>query len=348
MENLEATRQLSASDKTIVTPAVGGQATLLGVPVKCPICQTDNSPTEKYCGECGFLLSSTPAETAPPEAENQPRLVSTSGWGDFFLKQGENSVGRESADVLLGEQTVSRRHALIILDADKCFVEDLSSTNGTFVAGVQVREGQKVEAVDGAELKFGSVALTLSLPSPAAEPSAPEVAAEEPALETAELEGAPSSTAVEPVTGMSGSSEEEAPESTEEAVQSEEKAAEPAEEVAAGSDEPSAAFEPLPTHTDPVARLISVDFPPTVFGIKEGINTVGRRAGNDIIVSDDPYVSGSHAQIVVDELGMWLIDSGSTNGTVLNGAAIKPNTRMALSGDDEVTFGQTAFKFLAP
>ena len=95
----------------------------------------------------------------------------------------------------------------------------------------------------------------------------------------------------------------------------------------------------------PVARLLSKADPSKEFAVASGSNTIGRREGNDIALSEDSYVSGSHAELIADERGFWLVDVGSTNGTMLNGSRIEPNTRMALNDGDEITIGQTAFEF---
>jgi pSer/pThr/pTyr-binding forkhead associated (FHA) protein len=48
---------------------------------------------------------------------------------------GERTIGREGCDVLLPDPEVSRRHARILVVDDVLAVEDLGSTNGTFVNG---------------------------------------------------------------------------------------------------------------------------------------------------------------------------------------------------------------------
>jgi len=97
----------------------------------------------------------------------------------------------------------------------------------------------------------------------------------------------------------------------------------------------------------PVARLVSAD-PGREFAVMPGSNTIGRRAGNSIVLSDDPYVSGSHAEIIADEGGFWLVDVGSTNGTILNGSSITPNERVAVNLGDEIVVGQSTFRLEAP
>ena len=301
------------SDKTMVTPAAGGEATILGATITCPVCGTENAPSEKYCGDCGFLLTSTPGEAAPViETCEQPRLIDSIGGREHFLHEGENSVGRESADVLITDTTVSRRHAVIILEAGKCFVEDKGSTNGTYLEGKQIQPNERIELTDGDKLKFGSAVLTLNLPviMPVEEKAEEELSAEAPVEEI----------------------------SADEAVPETEEAAPEAVEV------PEAEEAPAPM-SSAVARFVSADDPSKEYPVVFGVNTIGRRAENDIEVSGDSYVSGSHAELTADERGFWLMDIGSTNGTTLSGSRIAPNTKMAIGDGDEITFGQTALKF---
>jgi len=305
-------------ERTVAVSANGAEATLLGTTVTCPVCGTENAPNEKYCGECGFLLSSTPGEAAPVvEASEQARLVDVSGQREYPLHEGENTVGREATDILLGDPSVSRRHALIILDAGKCSIEDVGSTNGTYVGGKQIQAGERVELADGVELKFGSAVVLLKMPPApeAAEPSEAGEAVEAPAEEIAVEE-----------------------------VESE------AEEVAevAGVPETEEPEEAVTPEVAPVARLVSTTDPSREFAVVSGSNTIGRGAGNDIVLSDDPYVSGSHAELIADERGFWLMDVGSTNGTTLNGSRIEANSRMALSDGDEIVFGQTTVRLEIP
>jgi hypothetical protein len=60
--------------------------------------------------------------------------------GEFLLKEGkEVVVGRSSElDIVLMEDMVSRRHAVLVQRGDKIHVEDRGSTNGTFVNGEKI------------------------------------------------------------------------------------------------------------------------------------------------------------------------------------------------------------------
>jgi hypothetical protein len=60
--------------------------------------------------------------------------------GEFVLREGKQIViGRSSdAEVVLMEDMVSRRHAILVIQGDKIHLEDRGSTNGTFVNGEKV------------------------------------------------------------------------------------------------------------------------------------------------------------------------------------------------------------------
>ena len=123
----------------------------------------------------GSCLDSAPVVVADmPKPESVGKLVSTDGALEFPLKRGENTMGREAADVLLSNNTVSRKHGLLLVEDAGVFIEDTGSTNGTFVDGVKLQPNQRVEIKDGSEVTIGSVVLKFI---------APEVAEPEPQAE---------------------------------------------------------------------------------------------------------------------------------------------------------------------
>lgn len=93
--------------------------------------------------------------------------------------------------------------------------------------------------------------------------------------------------------------------------------------------------QPTPSEAEPVAFLVGEGLR---LGLKAGSNTFGRRAGNDLRLSD-PYVSGSHGLIEIKDGEVWITDLGSTNGTFVNGERIDPNRRVRLTPDDLLKVG---------
>ncbi len=156
-----------------------GDATQQAITATCPVCKTPNSPGERWCMDCGFLLSSTPADVGElPDASTLPRLVAAfNGGREFALSPGENSVGRENSDVLLPDPQVSRQHARLLLEGNMLTVEDLGSTNGSHVAGRRLGGGEQAAAYDGDEVRFGGVTLRVVIPGGPVRPAEATLAA---------------------------------------------------------------------------------------------------------------------------------------------------------------------------
>lgn len=77
--------------------------------------------------------------------------------------------------------------------------------------------------------------------------------------------------------------------------------------------------------------------------LKKGMNVFGRKAENDVQISD-PYVSGKHGIIEIAEDGVFVTDTGSTNGTMLNDAKLSPNMRTAITPEDVIRLGAMEFQ----
>lgn len=95
-----------------------------------------------------------------------------------------------------------------------------------------------------------------------------------------------------------------------------------------------------------VATLQKIEGPSDDIPVYTGTMTIGRRAGNTVSLPKDPYISGRHATIVTDNTGTYLIDEGSTNGTVVNGQRLAPGERQLLLEGDEVQLGQSRYRFV--
>jgi pSer/pThr/pTyr-binding forkhead associated (FHA) protein len=246
------------------------------------------------------------------EAGFDYKLVNADGTREFLLKPGDNSVGRENADILLADNTVSRRHAKVVVADGSVAVEDAGSTNGTCVAGQRLAAGERIVLTDGCDISFGAAVLKYVAP--------------------------------EPVENVSAESEDDAP--AEDAV-ADEMAIEVTEQTQpvetdspASEDTEAVVEEPRPAE---VGKLVSKDGSHS-FALIEGVNTLGRRSGDNTIVISDPYCSGRHADITVKEGSIVLTDIGSTNGTVVNGVKLESNIPRELVQGDEIAFGQIVFK----
>jgi hypothetical protein len=81
------------------------------------------------------------------------------GAGSEHPVAGELVLGREhgSADLVIDDPGVSRRHARVITDRGGVIVEDLGSSNGTYVNGERITGA--VEVASGDELQVGATVL---------------------------------------------------------------------------------------------------------------------------------------------------------------------------------------------
>jgi pSer/pThr/pTyr-binding forkhead associated (FHA) protein len=111
------------------------------------------------------------AESKDPERlePNAPRvlagfLVSYEGnelGVSYPILQGQNLVGRKGAgsgaSIELEHGTASSRHAILLAAArpGRVKIEDIGSTNGTFVGELMLERGKKHELKDGDVVRFG-------------------------------------------------------------------------------------------------------------------------------------------------------------------------------------------------
>ncbi len=144
----------------------------------CPACGSEIEAGDAFCSTCGFALqavavpSAAPAPAAKPAAAGPRLIVSASGAEIPLPDKDEITVGREDPvsgifpDVDLtphgGEEGgVSRRHARLIRESGQYYVEDLDSTNFTFVNQQKLTPKARQQVGEGDEIRFGRVALEL-------------------------------------------------------------------------------------------------------------------------------------------------------------------------------------------
>ncbi|MDZ7359891.1 MAG: FHA domain-containing protein [candidate division KSB1 bacterium] len=94
---------------------------------------------------------STPQPVFLLEMRSQGRRLKT-----IRLKNGENFLGRSpQCEIAIDDPSISRRHAVLTINANKVFVKDLGSRNHTFV-GMQTAMAE-IEIQPGTPLRFGNV-----------------------------------------------------------------------------------------------------------------------------------------------------------------------------------------------
>lgn len=76
-------------------------------------------------------------------------------------------------------------------------------------------------------------------------------------------------------------------------------------------------------------------------------NIIGRKSDADVVLTD-PFVSGKHGIIEIEEDEIFYTDVGSTNGSFLNGAKMVPNEKIKIQPEDELKIGNQIFKIEQP
>ena len=98
------------------------------------------------------------------------RVVSGPNAGLTVDVDEEVVIGREDSDLAIDDEEMSRRHAVVRRHANRLQVEDLGSTNGTFVDGTRIAEPTLLGG--GAEIKVGTTVLVVEGVLPVSDPSA--------------------------------------------------------------------------------------------------------------------------------------------------------------------------------
>lgn len=137
----------------------------------CPSCGLENPVNETMCGRCMADISSVEPvndiDVSESKIINNPQLSSgatviekndslcfeaVDGSGKFYVESGA-VIGREAAgsEYLKKYQTVSRRHAQLKFNNSSWDIEDLNSTNGTWI------NERKIEANKANPIKSGDI-----------------------------------------------------------------------------------------------------------------------------------------------------------------------------------------------
>ena len=108
----------------------------------CKNCRRQVSRTDEVCGVCGAPLPGrAPLELVLGDGRRIPLV------GQLTLGRGSDNLIRIDGD------TVSRRHARIVVDGGFPALEDAGSTYGTFVDGQKI--AGRTALHDGAEIRLG-------------------------------------------------------------------------------------------------------------------------------------------------------------------------------------------------
>jgi ABC transport system ATP-binding/permease protein len=291
------------------------------------------------------------APPAPPDLEVRTRR------SVHQLTAGTTySIGRDpKADIVMTDSRVSWRHGELRVDGDSWIVEDLSSTNGTFLGQqrldrIEIREECVVRLGnpdDGPVLRC--VPQLAAAPPPAAPPADhPGTALSMPAAPAPSAPQAPEPAPRHDSESWWQPAQEPGPVSPPGGVAARPAAPAPPEPAAPrdyaprhGAGAPPGDFQPPAAAAQP-DLLPSVDRRPTArMPLPAKAMRIGRIPDNDLVLSD-LNVSRHHAELRKSPAGSYeIVDLGSHNGTFVNGQRV---TSQVLSEQDIVSIGSSTFR----
>ena len=115
----------------------------------CPTCQTKNSISNYLCDNC--LADLTMVEEYQPK-ERLVKLINKEYNISIILKDGD-ILGRDyiGKDKLKNLKTISRKHAQFFIYNGDWIIEDLDSTNGSYINGKKIK---RVKLKDGLKISI--------------------------------------------------------------------------------------------------------------------------------------------------------------------------------------------------
>ena len=155
----------------VLSPDVG-VAPPVAIPLTPPVVAMPLSPPAPACTTTTPIPVAVAPSAALP-AEAQPRLIVLRGLKrnvEYPLYEGHNFIGRaveKPVDIDLDDQEPpdrvwsSRQHALITFEGGQLIIEDLNSSNGTFVNRARIYPGQKRELAVNDVIQIGTVQMKL-------------------------------------------------------------------------------------------------------------------------------------------------------------------------------------------
>ena len=186
--------QPSGRAKSMVDAATASEPTVEDIQKPCPSCECVNVPGEAFCQNCGYPLASSPDQGSAPgqvvptfetgtlSTPSQPDQESTAQVsGKFVVEEtgrelpyppgaSQLTIGRADPDEGIfpdidltafgGEKGgVSRQHARLLKIGDHLLIEDLNSTNLTFLNRLRLHPGEQHLVMDGDKIRLGGVVL---------------------------------------------------------------------------------------------------------------------------------------------------------------------------------------------
>lgn len=268
------------------------------------------------------------------------RLIGRNEGKEILLYKLSTTVGRdEHADIpIFGDPDVAPKHAVITAVGQRHFIQDVGSTYGTFLNSSKITQRQPM--ADGDLLLIGKTKFMFR----------DKVTARQGSSQPASQVQIPTSShvcqfcgAVKDAQGNCdctvGAQSPQPPQDMGQTIQQ--------QAMTQPIQPPSGQQQTVPLSPTPTAgaKLVGMSGPYSghTFLIN-GQMEIGRESTKDIALPLDNAVSRNHATIALQGGACVLYDTGSTNGTHVNGAKI---TQQQLSTGDLVQIGSTKFRFEA-
>lgn len=148
----------------------------------CPVCSAAAMNGDAFCNDCGADLRTLSPTVAPPV--QTPSVMATPGEHvQIVIADGQNVVLSGKSNYLIGRADpmsgifpevdttrsdgdvagVSRRHAELIQQRNQWFLQDLNSTNGTFVNNQKVAPQALQPLRSGDQIRLGKWVATFEV-----------------------------------------------------------------------------------------------------------------------------------------------------------------------------------------
>jgi transcriptional regulator with PAS, ATPase and Fis domain len=116
------------------------------------------------------LSDTLPAGARADRSDHVRRLI-VIGRGEASVHAlpaaGSILLGRSSfADIVLDDPSISRRHAMVSIDAGRVTIEDLGSANGTRIGDLNLKPGSGVGVLPGEPIELGAITVILARGTP--------------------------------------------------------------------------------------------------------------------------------------------------------------------------------------
>ena len=122
----------------------------------CKFCHHANREENLFCTQCGTAIESKPPDIRKDRFLYLKGIKHSEEELKLEIVNGAYTIGRSANnDIRLDDSVISRKHAMLIIENDEFFIEDLESRNGVFINGIRIRNREQIYS--GYLLKFGNI-----------------------------------------------------------------------------------------------------------------------------------------------------------------------------------------------